>query len=411
MRIGLITACYWPVVNGVTRMVEMYCEHLAMADHEVTVFTLGNGMSSGSTTDVVATPALPLGKSGYHLSLHYSKEARKLLSRMDIVHCHHLFMGLEFARRYSRSPIVFTNHTRYDLYAEAYSLLPQPAVNFLMRRLWPMMTDGCDVVIAPAASMRQTLRGFGVRQRIEVIENGIDLKIFGHPPAPRQKMDYGFPENTVLLAYVGRLSIEKNVPELLAQFASASRSMPELRLLVVGDGPLRGRLEARARELELSGKVHFSGQVAGHEVANHLAAASLFVTASKSEVHPLNVIEALAAGLPVIAYHSPGISDTIESGIDGLLVRKDDELAQAMTLLAGDSDTRFNMATAARRSASQYDIKTTVRKTVALYEELLQQELKQRPNRRRRQLPLDKARFAMIRKQHQGHGFGSRERQ
>jgi 1,2-diacylglycerol 3-alpha-glucosyltransferase len=370
MRIGLVTACYWPVVNGVTRMVDMYSAHLAKAGHEVTIFTLGNSVYASDGPAVIASAALPLGRSGYHLGLRYSKQARSLLRRMDIVHCHHLLMGLEFAQRYSPCPIVFTNHTRYDLYASAYAPLSQPAADNVMRRLWPAMTKGCDVVIAPAPSMRKTLRDFGVRQRIEVIENGVDLKQMRNPASPRRKADFGFPEHGVLLTYVGRLSVEKEVLKLLSQFATAARAIAALRLLLVGDGPLRGRLESHVWEQGLGDKVYFAGQVPGNEVPDYLAAADLFVTASKSEVHPLTVIEALASGLPIIAYRSPGISETVASGLTGLLVGQGEELTRPITLLSRESALRSKMADAAARSASRYDIESTVRRTLAIYEEL-----------------------------------------
>jgi glycosyltransferase involved in cell wall biosynthesis len=370
MRIGLITACYRPVVNGVTRMVDMYGARLEKAGHAVTIFTLGNSVSAHNGPAVVTSPAVPLGRTGYHIGLRYSREARALLSEMDIVHCHHLLMGLEFAQRYSRCPIVFTNHTRYDLYASAYSPISQPAADAIMHRLWPAMTDGCDAVIAPSPSMRQTLRDFGVHQRIEVIENGVDLERIRNPSAPRGKADYGFSEDSVLLVYVGRLSVEKNVERMLSQFTRAAEAVPALRLLIVGDGPLRGGLEKQARNLGHSDKVYFTGHVPSDKIPDHLAAADLFVTASTSEVHPLTVIEAIASGLPVVAYRSPGISDTIESGVTGLLVGEEDELAQAMMYLSGDSHLRSMMAAAAVQSASRYDIETTVRRTLDLYQEL-----------------------------------------
>lgn len=370
MRIGLVTACYWPVVNGVTRMVDMYGAHLARAGHEVTIFTLGNSDCTEDSPTVIVSGALPLGRSGYYLGLCYSRLARSLLRQMDIVHCHHLLMGLEFAQRYSECPIVFTNHTRYDLYASAYAPLSQPAADAVMRRLWPAMTRGCDVVIAPTPSMRKTLRDFGVRQRIEVIENGVDLKQMRNPAAPRCKADLGFPEHSLLLAYVGRLSVEKEVFKLLSQFAKASREFAALRLLLVGDGPLRGGLESHVRERGLGEKVYFAGQVPSNEVPEYLAAADLFVTASTSEVHPLTVIEALASGLPVIAYHSPGISETVEDGLTGLLAGQGEELAGPITLLSQDLALRRKMADAAVKSASRYDIESTVRRTLAIYEEL-----------------------------------------
>jgi len=180
MRIGMVTACYKPVINGVTRMVLLYKQHLESLGHEVTVFTLGEPDPAGEEPSVVRSPAIPVA-DGYYVSMRYSRKAQVLLSQMDIIHCHHLFMSVEMAHRYGRCPIVYTNHTRYDLYTGSYTPLPQPAADALMRQIWPEFTDFADVVITPSASVRRVMLDFGVRRPIEVIENGVDLRPFRQP--------------------------------------------------------------------------------------------------------------------------------------------------------------------------------------------------------------------------------------
>jgi 1,2-diacylglycerol 3-alpha-glucosyltransferase len=110
------------------------------------------------------------------------------------------------AHRYGRCPIVYTNHTRYDLYTGAYTALPQPTADAIMRQIWPDFTDYCDVVITPSASVRDVMRDFGVRQPIRVIPNGIHLAPFTQPQAPRSRASLGVPEDTILTAYTGRLA-------------------------------------------------------------------------------------------------------------------------------------------------------------------------------------------------------------
>jgi 1,2-diacylglycerol 3-alpha-glucosyltransferase len=227
---------------------------------------------------------------------------------MDILHCHHLLMGLELAYRYGRSPIVYTNHTRYDLYTGNF--VPQPVADRLLRRLWPRLTALADLVITPSASMRQVMRSFGVRRPITVIENGVDLRPFHTPIAPLTKRALGLPETAVVAAYVGRLSPEKNLFCLLHQFAQARQDCSDLHLLLMGQGPqaLALRQLAERSWVSLETAVHFTGELANNQIANHLAAADFFVTASVSEAHPLTLIEALAAGLPIAAPVAPALS-------------------------------------------------------------------------------------------------------
>ncbi len=370
MRIGMVTACYKPVINGVTRMVSLYKEQLEAAGHEVTIFTLGDPDPSDEP-GVVRSPGLLLGDYGYYISMRYTSKAQKLLQEMDIIHCHHLFMSVEIAHRYGRSPIVYTNHTRYDLYTGSYISLPQPAADAIMRQVWPEFTDYADVVITPSASVRDVMLEFGVRRPIEVIENGVDLKPFHNPTAPLTKADLGVPETAVLVTYVGRLSPEKDIDILLDQFAIAKDVVPNLHLMIIGKGAIQPALQKQARQLGIASSVTFTGPIAYENVANYLAAADLFATASVTEVHPLTVIESMAAGLPVVAVSSPGIVDTVESGRSGLLTTKPEGgLAAALVGLASNDERRQQMADAARLDSKRFDINNTVQQTIALYERL-----------------------------------------
>ena len=375
MRIGMVTACYKPVINGVTQMVSLYKQVLEQMGHEVTVFTLGKPDPQGDEPGVVRSPGLPLGHTGYYLGIRYTREAQKRLLQMEVLHCHHLLMSVEMAHRYAHAPIVYTNHTRYYLYAAAYSHLPLSTTNQLLRRVWPALANLGDVVIAPSPGARQVLQDYGIRAPIEVIPNGIELERFWTPTRPHTKQNLGLPETTRLLVFVGRLAGEKNLDLLLEQFgqiryAAAHRGC-DVHLLVIGDGPLRRTIPLWLEQQRLTNAVHLLGAVPNDEVANWLAAADVFLTASVTEVHPLTVIEAMAAGLPVVGVHSPGISDTVQSGVTGWLADEPDCLAEIALPLLLDEGQCGKMGAAAQKASQQYAIGQTVNQTVALYERLI----------------------------------------
>lgn len=370
MKIGMVTSCYKPVVNGVTHMVSLYKQELEALGHEVYVFTLGLPDPAGEDTNVIRSPAI-LVKDGYYLSTRYNREAQKLMYQMDILHCHHLIMSVELAHRYANCPVIYTNHTRYDLYANSMISLPQPAADVLMRQIWPEFSDFADVVITPSESVRQVMLDFGVRRPIEVIENGVDLAPFLKPSSPRTKTELGIPETAVLAAYVGRLAPEKNLFTLLEQVAAARDIVPNLHLALGGRGDLEGELRRYAEQLNIAPFVHFWGGITYADVPNYLAAADFFVTASMTEVHPLTVIEAMAAGLPVAAPVAPGISDTVVSGETGFLASDPHTgLSAAIVGLALDEGRRRTMGQNALAASTRYDIKGTVQRTLALYEKL-----------------------------------------
>lgn len=381
MKIGMLTACYKPVINGVTRMISLYKRELEALGHEVTIFTLGDPDPAGEEAGVVRSPAISLGNSGYYFTTRYRREAQRQLAEMEIIHCHHLFMSVDMAHRYGRCPIVYTNHTRYDLYTGAYVPIPQPAADALMRQVWPEFTDRADVVITPSESVRQIMLDFGVRRPIEVIENGVDLEPFRCPAHPKSKADLGLPGEAVLLIYIGRLAAEKNLPALLRQFAVAQDIAPHLHLMLVGRGKQEAELQQQAAALGVADHVHFAGAISYEAVSDYLAAADLFVTASTSEVHPLTIIEAMAAGVPAAAPAAPGIVDTVQHGRSGLLTGHPEAgLAAAILGVVLNPARRRQMGAAAQADSRRYDIRNTVAKTVNLYQRLRQE----RPDLRRR---------------------------
>jgi glycosyltransferase involved in cell wall biosynthesis len=118
--------------------------------------------------------------------------------------------------------------------------------------------------------------------------------------------------------------------------------------------------------------VTFTGEIEYSHVPGELAKADIFATSSVSEVHPLTVIEAMAAGLPVVGAESPGISDLVENGVTGLLGQnREGAVAKRLLELAEKPERARRMGLAAAQASSQYRIQNTVSKTLELYERLL----------------------------------------
>lgn len=294
------------------------------------------------------------------------------MAEVDIIHCHHLLMGLEFARRYGRGPIVYTNHTRYDLYTGAYTGLPQDVADGLMKRIWPYMTDYCHTIISPSDSLKKILLDFGVRKPIVVIQNGIELNRYRRINHMDVRQLYNIPAGATLFINVSRLSPEKRPETLLREFAQVARINPSYHLLLVGSGPSSHKLKQLVNELGLGDQVCFAGAVDPEAIPDHLAMADIFVTASMSEVHSLALIEAMAAGLPVVGISSPGLDDAVEHKLSGLLVTDDEgALTWAMKLMAQSRDRRLVMGAKARVKSQRFDIKITVERTLNLYQKLL----------------------------------------
>ena len=168
--------------------------------------------------------------------------------------------------------------------------------------------------MVPTESLRQELANSGF-QRLSVVSRGVDIGLF----SPKRRCEalrgqWGASKDDFVALYVGRLAPEKNLEVLIASFASIKAGRPNARLVVVGDGPARAELEQRMPY------ALFAGQRRGEDLASHYASADLFVFPSLTETFGNVTVEAMASGLPVLAFDHAAASELITSGENGLLI-------------------------------------------------------------------------------------------
>ena len=207
-------------------------------------------------------------------------------------------------------------------------------------------------------------------ERLVLIRNGIRLE---SAPIPRH---VGLPRGTAAtgehqLLWVGRLSAEKDVPQLLEMMSHLRRSHPRVELLLAGEGPERQRIEREVVRLGLSGVVKLLGQRS--DVSDLLALADVFVFTSISEGFGLAAAEAQAAGVPVVTYAIPAMTEIVEDDVTGVLVPDRDplKLASAVARLLDDPELRTSMGQAARSRAERlFDITGTAEQLLAVYWQL-----------------------------------------
>ena len=368
---------YKPYVSGITNYVDINKRYFEMAGHEVFVFTFGDLDYDDGEKNVIRSRGVPLADSGFYLSMRYSRAARKLLQTMDIIHVQHPFLSGRLALRYCRDiPIVYTNHTRYDLYAQAYlPMMPEEMSQGLLQAYMPSFCNAVDMVIAPSAGMKKILRQLNVERDIEVVPNGVDLKDF-LTAQPLSRDQFGYKEDDILLVYSGRIALEKNLPFLLKSFAGIAEALPKAQLLLLGSGVQLYEEEIRSLvgELNLSERVRLTGRIAYDQLPAYLAMCDIFVTASVTEVHPLSVIEAMGTGLPVMGIQSVGVGDTVQDGITGFLSTH--ELAAftaKLTRLCLDPNLRAHMRDSAREASSAYAIERVSNVLLQHYEKIVKE--------------------------------------
>jgi 1,2-diacylglycerol 3-alpha-glucosyltransferase len=378
VRVGMMLDMYKPYISGVTNYVTLNKRVLEAQGHTVFVFTFGGEDYEDDELHVVRSPGLPLSvkDTGISINLRYSRAAQRKVRSMDVVHVQHPFLSGQLALRYARArgvPVIFTNHTRYDLYAHHYlpSFIPEAVSQTFLQTYLPSFCQRCDLVIAPSPGIAAVLRDLGVASEIKVIPNGIELSPFQAPVSTRTRAELGLPAGGIVLMYLGRLGPEKNLAFLLRAFNGVAAACPDVVLALVGDGPETDNLRDQAQKAGLSSRVCFLGQVPHEEVPTYLHAADVFVTASETEVHPFSLIEAMAAGLPALGIASPGVGDTIVDGENGLLSTPDLAVFTAkLVRLVMEPDLRRALAAEALESCRQYDIHRTAALVLREYERL-----------------------------------------
>jgi 1,2-diacylglycerol 3-alpha-glucosyltransferase len=368
---------YKPYISGITNYVEINKRYLELAGHDVFVFTFGDADHKTGEPRVIHSPGVPLSDSGFYLSMRYSRNAKKILQTMDIVHVHHPFLSGRLALRYCRPlhiPVVYTNHTRYDLYAQAYlPMMPDEVSTGLLQAYMPSFCKAMDLVITPSAGMERILRQLNVDSHIEVVPNGVDLKSF-HSAKPLSRADFGYKDDDILLVYAGRIALEKNLPFLFDSFKGISQAIPNVHLLIVGSGVQQYDDEIRSlvSDMQLNDRVRFTGRITYDKLPAYLAMCNIFVTASVTEVHPLSVIEGMGAGLPIMGIESVGVGDTVQDGVTGFLATHDQPAFTAKLMrLCLDLNLRRQMSSSARRASSVYAIEETTKVMLRHYEKLV----------------------------------------
>ena len=295
----------------------------------------------------------------------------------DLIHIHTPFAahfaGMRIARAHG-IPVVASYHTLFEEYAAHYlRRLPGPLLRIAARRLSRHQCNEVDQVIVPSAPMRERLADYGVTTPMTVLPTGICTQDFasGNRAAFRQRL--GVSPTAVVALFVGRVAHEKNIGFLIEAFRRCAADSPELVLAIAGEGPASDSLRRRVRQHALEPRIRFVGYLnRPHELADCYAAADVFTFASKTETQGLVLVEAMAAGLPILALAEMGTRDIL-LGNPGAVVAPDDvgEFARLLSGIARRPAWRQSLGRAAREQAESWNETGMVNRLADLYQRLI----------------------------------------
>jgi glycosyltransferase involved in cell wall biosynthesis len=237
----------------------------------------------------------------------------------------------------------------------------------------------CQHIVIPSQSMKDILvRDYGLQERYTVIPTGIDLEPYRLADGKELRASKGWQADKVLVS-TGRLAQEKNWPTLLMAAQKVYRKHPDLRVVLIGDGPEKNALQKLAAELGIAERVTFTGKLPFSDVVVYLKAADIFGFASVTETQGLVTMEALAAGLPVVAVDASGTRDIVDNGEQGFLVQNDpDALADSISRLLESPERMQKFQSKALEKAKSFALENCTEQLVNVYEQAIQDKADER---------------------------------
>lgn len=350
MRYAIVTETYPPEVNGVALTVQSLELGLRARGHEVQVVRPRQG--AGSEFGEIELRENELLVRGMGLprypGLKFGLPAPRTLGKLW---SHHwmpdaIYVATEgplgwSALRAARKlgiPVATGFHTRFDEYMRDYGFpwLQHTALRWMRR-----FHNGADATLVPTRELAGFLQGHGFHKVVR-LARAVDAQHFS--PAKRDaqlRAQWGLGEDDIAAIYVGRIAAEKNLPLAVSAFRELQKQQPRAKFVWVGNGPMREQLAAENPDFV------FCGVQRGEELARHFASGDLFLFPSHSETFGNVTLEAMASGVPTVAFDYGAAREHLVDGEHGAAVRNDTEFQRAAVYLASHADRRKAMGMAA----------------------------------------------------------------
>ena len=376
MKIAFFTETFLPKVDGIVTRLTKTVQHLVADGDEVLIFCPEGAPETYMGARVVGVPAMPLPLYP-ELKLALPRPAvAEALERFqpDLVHVVNpavLGLGGIWLAKTKGYPLVASYHTHLPKYLEHYGM------GMLEPLLWELLKaahNQARLNLCTSTAMVQELSEKGI-QHTDLWQRGVDTELFRpelRSDAMRQRLLGGHSDTGKLLLYIGRLSAEKQIERI----RPVLEAMPDARLALVGDGPHRQQLEAHFQGLPAT----FVGYLAGEELASAYASGDAFLFPSSTETLGLVLLEAMAAGCPVVGANRGGIPDIVSDGVNGCLYEPDGadggaaSLTAAVQRLLGDPEQRRTLRLAARDEAERWGWSGATAQLRRFYTQLLERE-------------------------------------
>lgn len=354
MRIAIFAETYLPYLNGVVTHICVLKKGLEKLGNEVLIVTADPHARHHFIDDgVLHCPAKSSKKLyGYGLASPLSQKRLRMISDFnpDIIHIQTEFgIGLSgiIIAKFLHIPLIYTLHTMYDDYI--YYIAPSKLVEITKKlshvyARW--IAGSVNAITGPSPKIADYFLANGVKKQVNIIPNTIDMEVFDPSRvSPEQRASLretlNIPSDKMIAIFVGRLGKEKGLDVLMRYWAQTIGQEDNIHLLVVGGGPDAEEFKQLSESLGIASMVTFTGPVPHEQVAAYYAISDVFVTASLSEVYSISMLEAMAAGLPVLQRYDPLNASQIKPGVNGYFFNDAQEFSSILHMLRRNSPEDF----------------------------------------------------------------------
>lgn len=381
MRILMISDVYFPRINGVSTSIQTFQRDLTGLGHEVTLIAPEYGPHQENHDWLLRVPSryLPMDPEDRMMQ---RKPVYALLDTLrqrqfDIIHIQTPFVahyaGVELSRRLNL-PRVETYHTHFEECLYHYlPAVPRSAMKFLARWFNRRQCNDVDAVIVPSTAMQNVLRGHGVNKPIDIIPTGIDEAFFKPGDGASFRTRYGIDQHRPVLVHVGRVAYEKNIDFLLRMLTVLRKTVPDVLMIIAGEGPAEKHLRALTRTLQLENNVMFAGYLdRSTTLLDCYRAGDVFVFGSKIETQGLVLLEAMAQGVPVVSLSVLGANDILDARQGALIAGEETgDFAGKVTQLLQNPELHKKLALEARAYARTWSARSFAVKAELFYTNII----------------------------------------
>ncbi|MCG2713094.1 MAG: glycosyltransferase [Candidatus Omnitrophica bacterium] len=382
MKILMMTNTYTPMIEGIEQSIHSFASEFEKLGSEVVIAAPECEGAPSDEVNVIRLRAIKkINRSDFSMALPMASLLPELMKTFtpDIIHSHHPFWIGDIAIRLSRQyhiPLVFTYHTMFEQHMHYLPIQNERIKRFIIE-LFAGYANMANQVIVPSESVRMILLERGVKAPIEVIPTGVDLQKFskGQGNVIRKRLD--IPLDAIVIGYVGRLALEKNLEFLSRSVAGYLKKDARVHFLAAGEGPLEDMTKKMFDEQGIGKRLHLTGPLFGQDLVDCYDAMNIFAFASLSETQGIVLVEAMASGVPVVAVDAPGVREVVKDGYNGRLLPEEnqDNFIEALSWCLMQPASEFQrMKQNAQAAAKEFAVDICAKKMLKAYQEARDKE-------------------------------------